>query len=134
MKPNDHSASKPALSKVLIQTLVPAGVGLIFHFLDHLVAAKVLWGVSGLLLLSGLFVPFVFNKIEQFGRWFGKWVGVIVTWVLMVPMFWLIFVPGRVILKLRGIDPMCRKFPTDEKTYWVPRKPVSNMDDYKRQF
>jgi hypothetical protein len=49
-------------------------------------------------------------------------------------MFYLVFVPGRFILMMRGIDPMCRKFPTDAATYWVPRKPVLNTDEYKRQY
>jgi hypothetical protein len=51
-----------------------------------------------------------------------------------VPVFYLLFVPGRLILMVRGIDPMCRKFPTAAPTYWVPRKPVTNLEEYKRQF
>jgi hypothetical protein len=93
-----------------------------------------LWGVSGVLLISGLFIPPVFNRIEQFGRWFGKGVGIAITWILLVPVFYLLFVPGRLILMVRGIDPMCRKFPTAAPTYWVPRKPVTNLEEYKRQF
>ncbi len=134
MKQNDQIKGTPNFKAVLIQAIVPAVVGLVFLLLAKPVTAYVLWGISGLILVSGLFIPPVFIKIEQFGRWFGKWVGLIMTWVLMIPVFWLIFVPGRVILKLRGIDPMCRKFPTDAKTYWVPRKPVTNLEDYKRQF
>jgi hypothetical protein len=134
MKQDDKSKGKPALSSVLIQTGVPAAVGLVFFLVGKLLAAKVLWGVSGVLLISGLFIPPVFSRIEQFGRWFGKWAGQVITWVLLVPVFYLVFVPGRLILKARGIDPMCRKFPTDAPTYWVPRKPVTNLEEYKRQF
>jgi hypothetical protein len=134
MKQDEKSKGKPALSSVLIQTVVPAAVGLVFFLVGKLLAAKVLWGVSGVLLISGLFIPPVFNRIEQFGRWFGKWAGQVITWVLLVPVFYLVFVPGRLILKARGIDPMCRKFPTDAPTYWVPRKPVTNLEEYKRQF
>ena len=134
MKQDDKTTGKPAVSSVLIQTIVPAVVGTIFFLLGRPVTGKVLWGISGVLLVSGLFIPPVFIRIEQFGRWFGKWAGLVITWVLMVPLFYLVFVPGRVILKLRGIDPMCRKFPTDAPTYWVPRKPVTDVEEYKRQF
>ncbi|MEI6167749.1 MAG: hypothetical protein WCS52_11190 [bacterium] len=134
MKQDEKSKGKPALSSVLIQTGVPAAVGLVFFLVGKLIAAKVLWGVSGVLLISGLFIPPVFNRIEQFGRWFGKWAGLVITWVLLVPLFFLVFLPGRLILMVRGIDPMCRKFPTDAPTYWVPRKPVTNLEEYKRQF
>ncbi len=134
MKQDIKSTGKPEFSSVLIQAFVPAVVGLLFLVLKRPVASMVLCGVSAVVLISGLFIPPVFCRIEQFGRWFGKWVGMIITWVLMVPVFYLVFLPGRLILKARGIDPMCRKFPTDLKTYWVPRKPVTNLDDYKRQF
>ena len=134
MNQDDKPSMNPALSSVLIQAFVRATVGLIFFLLKKSMTANVLWGVSGILLVSGLFIPPVFNRIEQFGRWFGKWAGMVITWVLLVPMFFLVFMPGRFILKMRGIDPMCRKFPTDAKTYWVPRKPVTNLEEYKRQF
>ena len=134
MKQDDKSKGKPALSSVFIQAIVPAVIGLIFFYVGKPIASKVLWGISGTLLISGLIIPPVFNRIEQFGRWFGKWVGMAITWGLMVPLFYLVFVPGRLLLKLRGIDPMCRKFPTDAPTYWVPRKPVTDMEEYKRQF
>jgi hypothetical protein len=134
MKQDNTSKGKPALSSVLIQAGVPAVAGLVFLLIGKLLAAKVLWGVSGVLLISGLFIPPVFNRIEQFGRWFGKGVGIAITWILLMPVFYLLFVPGRLILMVRGIDPMCRKFPTAAPTYWVPRKPVTNLEEYKRQF
>lgn len=134
MNQNAKKSAKPALSSVLIQTLVPAAVGLGFFLAGKTGTAKVLWGISLVLLASGLFIPPVFHRIEQFGRWIGKWAGLAITWALMLPVFYLIFLPGRLILKIRGIDPMCRKFPTDAPSYWVPRKPVHDVEEYKRQF
>lgn len=134
MNRSEQKTARPALSAVLVQTLVPAAVGLAFSVAGKGGAAKVLWGISLFLLVTGLFIPFVFRRIEQFGRWIGKWAGLVITWALMMPVFYLIFLPGRLILRLRGIDPMCRKFPTDAPSYWVPRKPVQDAEDYKRQF
>ena len=134
MKQDDKSTGKPAFRSVLVQAIVPAAVGLIFMLLKKPVTALVLCGISSMVLASGLFIPPVFSRIEQFGSWFGKWAGLVITWALMVPMFFLVFLPGRLILKARGIDPMCRKFPTDLPTYWVPRKPVTDQEEYKRQF
>lgn len=134
MNQSEVTTMKPALSSVLIQTLVPAGVGVIFFYYGKTIPAMVLWAISGTLLTTGILIPPVFHRIEQFGRRFGKWVGIAVTWLLMVPVFFLVFMPGRLILKFRGIDPMCREFPTDAPTYWVPRKPVTDVEGYKRQF
>lgn len=119
---------------VLLQAVIPALVGAFFYYKGKPVAAGVLGGIGAVLLVSGFLLPALFARIERFGRWFGKIVGTAITWILMVPVFYLIFVPGRLILMLRGMDPMCRKFPTDAPTYWVPRKPVVDVDDYKRQF
>lgn len=119
---------------VLLQAVIPISVGAFFYFKGKPVAAGILCGIGALLLISGFFIPVLFAKIEKAGRWFGKLVGTAITWILLTPMFYLVFVPGHLILMMRGIDPMCRKFPTDAKTYWVPRKPVVNVDEYKRQF
>jgi hypothetical protein len=134
MKVTSVSRPKTNPGMVLIQAVIPTAVGAFFYFKGKPVAAGILWSIGALLLISGFLIPSLFAKIEKAGRWFGKGVGTAITWLLLVPMFYLVFVPGRLILRIRGIDPMCRKFPTDAPTYWVPRKPVVNLDEYKRQF
>jgi hypothetical protein len=126
--------AKPKPGMVLLQAVIPAAAGAFFYYKGKPVAAGILCGISALLLVSGFLIPALFLKIEKGGRWFGARVGTAITWILLAPMFYLVFVPGRLILMMRGIDPMSRKFPTDAKTYWVPRKPVVNVDEYKRQF
>ena len=134
MKSGEPTISKPGPGTVLLQAVIPMAVGAFFLYKGKPVAAGILCGIGALLLISGFFIPALFAKIEAFGKWIGKMVGVALTWGLLVPMFYLVFVPGRLILKMQGIDPMCRKFPTDAPTYWVPRKPVANVDEYKRQY
>jgi hypothetical protein len=75
----------------------------------------------------------LFRKIEQAGQWLGKAVGLALTWALLVPLFYLVFLPGRLILMATGRDPMCRRFPSAASSYWIPRRPVQPAD-YKRQF
>lgn len=129
-----NAASKPSAAAVLLQAVIPAAVGALFHYKGRLLAAEILYGIGALMLVSGFFIPALFHRIEAFGRAFGHVVSVGLTWLLLMPFFYLVFVPGRLILKLRGMDPMCRKFPTDATTYWVARKPVSSVDEYKRQY
>ncbi len=109
-------------------------VGAFFLYRHRPVAAVILFGIGALLLVSGLFIPVLFFRIERIGQAVGRVVGLVLTWIILLPMFYLVFVPGRLILMIRGIDPMCRKFPTDAPTYWVPRKPVGSVEEYKRQF
>lgn len=98
------------------------------------VAAGILFGIAALLLVSGFLIPALFRGIERAGQAFGRIVSTALTWILLVPVFLLIFVPGRVILKLRGEDPLCRQFPTGAATYWTPRKAVADVSEYKRQY
>ena len=134
MNLDNATSSKPGYGSLLLQALVPMAVGAFFLYRHRPVAAVILFGIGALLLVSGLFIPVLFFRIERIGQAVGRVVGLVLTWIILLPMFYLVFVPGRLILMIRGIDPMCRKFPTDAPTYWVPRKPVGSVEEYKRQF
>ena len=118
----------------MVQGAIPALVGAFFWYKNRHVAASVLFGISGVLLVTGFLLPSVFLRIEKLGQGLGRIVGVVLTWLCLVPAFFLVFVPGHLILKIRGLDPLSRAFPTDLPSYWVPRKPVASTDDYKRQY
>ncbi len=128
-----HSRGEIA-GRATFQALIPFAVAGLFVWKGRQVAAAVVAGIGALVLLSGLLAPPVFMKIEQGGRWLGKAAGIGLTWLLLVPMFYLVFFPGRLILMMTGNDPMARKFPTKAPTYWIARKPVGSPDEYKRQY
>lgn len=128
-----HSGRKHA-GRMLVQAAIPALVGAVFYAKGKPVAGEILWAVGAFVLVSGLFFPRVFAQWERFGAWLGLAVGTALTWLTLVPMFYLVFLPGRLVLLAMGRDPMNRKFPTNSPTYWVPRKPVGAADEYKRQF
>ena len=120
--------------RAVIQTLVMLCIAFLLHWWkpEHFMW-KVVLGLTGVVFVSGLFVPPVFNAIERFGQALGRWVSVGLTWGLLVPFFYLCFVPGRCILRLKGKDPLHRAFPTDAKTYWIPRPPIDDLKQYKKQ-
>lgn len=109
------------------------GAGL-FWGLEHRAVGIVAWGLAAVVLVSGFFIPPVFAAIERFGKRLGQWVGVGLTWGLLTPFYYLCFVPMHLGLVLKGKDPLHRQVPTDESTYWTPRKPVPNMAQYRKQF
>lgn len=124
----------PSLWSVSVQAVIPALAGAFFLYKGRPVWAGVLFGIGATMLISGLFIPALFMQIERIGQAVGRGFAVGLTWTLLVPVYCLMFVPVRLILKIRGVDPMCRQFPTDAGTYWVPRKPVLSLEEYKRQF
>jgi hypothetical protein len=120
--------------RALVQSMVMLVIALLlFFWLHHELFAKVVITLAGVVLISGLAVPPVFHAIERFGQWLGLIVARGLTWILLVPFFYLCFATGAFILKLRGKDPMCRECPSRKETYWVPRPPVTDMSHYRKQ-
>jgi hypothetical protein len=120
--------------RLVIQVAVMTGIGWLFCCpLGHAVMGYIVWGAALIVLLSGLFFPPVFSGIERFGKRLGWGAAVGLTWLLLVPFFYIVFVPIRLISRLKGNDPLCRKFPTNLPTYWIARPPVKNVEHYRKQ-
>lgn len=64
----------------------------------------------------------------------GMTAGVVLTWLLLAPLFYGVFSAGRLILLALGRDPLSRQFPTGRPTYWIVRKPADRPDTYTRQY
>ena len=131
-------APKPSdlRGKSIIQAVIMSAVGgfIYWKFPGHRLGAYIVWSLAAGFLFCGLFIPAAYRAIDRF--FFAvlpKAVAAGLTWLLLVPFFFLIFVPAHLIQKLTGQDPMTRRVPTDLPTYWIPRKPVPNVDQYKKQ-
>jgi hypothetical protein len=121
-------------AKACAQAAVMVLAGLAIHlFLHHRVMPLVLWTLAALVLVGGFAVPPIFDAFEMFGALLARWVAAGLTWGLLVPFFYLCFVPGRVILTLRGRDPMDRRFPDAKPSFWEPRPPVRSLEQYRKQ-
>lgn len=125
----------PAATSVLLQAGIMAAIGAaLYGWLEHRLMGQIVWGLAGVVLVSGFFIPPVFNAIERFGQTLGRGVGALLTWGLLAPFYYLVFLPLHVLQKITGKDPLHRQFPSSEPTYWVPRKPVASAAQYRKQF
>jgi Saxitoxin biosynthesis operon protein SxtJ len=61
-------------------------------------------------------------------------IGWVVTHVVMAFIFYLVVTPLAAIMKLRGRDPMERRFDRTAKTYWKTRANEIDSSRYFRQF
>ncbi len=130
-----QTASRPPQVRALIQVVIMLVIAfLLYKFTKHgAVMSKVVLTLAGVVLVCGLFIPPAFAKIEHFGQLLGNWVAIGLTWLLLVPFYYLCFVPGRAIIALRRADPLQRRFPTGDPTYWFPRPPVKDPNQYRKQ-
>ncbi len=134
--PAAPAPARPAARRwrAVLQAAAIAGVATLLWFWGrHPGFSLFLYALGAVVLISGLFVPFVFNRFEQFGRRLGQWAGVGLTWLLLAPFFYLCIFPGRLILLLLGKDPMCRRREPGRDSYWTERKPA-DPKFYTRQY
>jgi hypothetical protein len=121
--------------KALIQALVMAFVATVVYFATSLRSLPVVLSVLAMVnVVLGLVAPPAFAVLDRGLQRFGLLCGQGVTWLLLAPFFYLFFVPARLWMALRGRDPLNRTFPDTHPTYWIPRRPVTNPDDYRKQF
>ena len=122
-------------ARATIQAAILAAVGAgLFFGLHHKAMAGAAWAMGALVWISGLWIPRLFKAIERFGQRLGQGTGILLSYLLLVPFYYLVFVPAHAVLALRGKDPMNRRFPSPAESCWMPKKPIANLNHYKKQF
>jgi hypothetical protein len=117
----------------MISTPIAFLVAYVLYRHGHRVGPVLVCGIATGIAVCGLFLPRAFAAIERFFLRFAAVVGVVLTWLLLVPVFLLFFTPARLILAWRGKDPLHRRCPTDQPTYWTDRPPVTRENYYRSQ-
>jgi hypothetical protein len=119
----------------LLQAGLLGAVGVVLFFaLGHAVLAWVVWGLGGLCLMLGLLHPPSYRPLHRFGQILGRGVGQLLVHLLLVPFYYLFFFPVAAYLRLRGRDPMHRRFRPPDLTYWIPHRHAAPPGIYERQF
>lgn len=131
----EEGAPSYGLRHLVPALLIGGGIGGLLYWFEHHAMARIVWSISGFLFLCGLLTPRVFRKIERGLRIFAIWVGRILTVLLLVPFYYLVFFPGRLLFKLSGKDPMTRDCPTRQDTYWITCRKIEDPQvHFRRQF
>jgi hypothetical protein len=82
--------------------------------------------VAGVILFSALVSPTVlYAGIEGLLARLGRLTGQAITWVLLVPLFYLFFLPFGLLLRRGRRDRMKRFFEPGAETYWEPHEGVT---------
>ncbi|MBM4142987.1 MAG: hypothetical protein FJ225_05255 [Lentisphaerae bacterium] len=121
--------------RALIEAAAAAGAGALLLLVFHkTVIAAIAFSAAGIVAVGGLFVPPLYRAFRRGGLLLAKGAGVALTWILLAPFFYICFTFARAVLVLLGKDPLARKCPGAEKSYWHARKPVSGPEHYTRQY
>lgn len=108
-----------------VQSLVAAAIGAgLYLLLEWHTAAIVVWSITGLVLASALVSPTgLFAAIERGFSQLGAWVGAALTWIVMPPVFYLIFLPFGLMFRRGRSDALKRYTDAEATTYWKDRDP-----------
>jgi len=125
-----HSTGKPVLQGLLL-----VGIACVIYWRWHSVIMSLVPLTLGLLILvSGFFLPRVYSRVDEVGRRVAQLVGIILSWLLLVPFYVLCFVPGRIILVIRKRDPLNRRFLSAKTSYWIERSSPKDIRQYRKQY
>lgn len=129
-----HAPKGPNRMKVLITTPIALAIAYaIHHFFHHTTMAWVVAGIALFIAFSAAALPPVYAAIDRAFLKFGHWVGVGVTWLLLVPFFYLMFVPGHAILALFGKDPLARRRLPAGASAWRKHPGITRVEHFRRQ-
>ena len=129
------SRQKSGRAKIIFQSIIAFAVAALFAFIFHRVLFAVIVAIIGfIVLICGLFIPKVYSAIERIIGVFALGVGQFLTWLLLVPFYYLCFLPARMLLTLTRHDPMKRAWDPPAPTYWDEIKHVSDSNQITRQY
>jgi hypothetical protein len=107
------------------QALAGGAVGLALWWLGAKAIATVAFAFAAVILGSALASPTgLYALLQRFFEAGGRVIGRAMTWIVMVPIFYLFFLPFGRLLRRGRRDRLHRHFDVEAKTYWEPHTPV----------
>jgi len=106
----------------------------LFFPLRHVWIGGILYVLSFLILVGGFAVPQIYSAFERVGRFLTITIGCLFTWVLMIPFFYVCFVPGRILLCLFRKDPLQRARTPGAQSYWISKQRSSEKTQYQKLY
>lgn len=93
------------------------------------VSTVVVGGIGLLLLVPGLLVPGMLDRIYPLWMALALALGAVMTRVLLTLVFYLVVTPTGLVMRALGKDPMNRTPDPGQETYWILRDPAENAPE-----
>ena len=106
-----------------LQALAGVGVGVVLFLFVSPTMGRIVMAIGSFVLLSALVSPtVVYAGIEKLFDSLGHLLGRGMTWLLMVPLFYLFFLPFGLLFRRGRRDRLRRYSERDATTYWERRE------------
>jgi len=129
--PTDPQVVRSEMRKFALSMTVGFGVlGGIFFLLGARRGPTVLWIIAGVFLVAGFTMPAMLKPIHRVWMQISLALGWFNTRLLLTVMFYLVFFPVALLMKLFGRDSLSRKMEPETKSFW--QRPETEPFDRRR--
>jgi hypothetical protein len=119
--------------KGVLQGAIGLAVAGVFFALGFQIMTIIVASIASITLLTALVSPLgAYAAIEGALAKFALWVGGIVAWIVLMPVFIGFFVPFGLIFRRGPKDPMKRIFVPEAATYWRERQADTDVEGRRR--
>lgn len=108
--------------------------GIVWWRFSGRTAAMVIWGAGALLTITYFVLPAVRRPIYLGWIYAAFPIGWTVSHLMLVLLYYGLFTPIGLIMRMLGRDPLARRFEPGASSYWVDHRPGGEPDRYFRQF
>jgi hypothetical protein len=103
------------------------------YYIDTEIIAYVLGALCGTFLVITIINAKILLPLNKLWMKFGVLLGMIVSPIIMGIIYFGIFTPIAIIMRLSGRDELRLRL-KKQKTYWINRKTLNEVDSFKKQF
>jgi len=117
-----------------LQALAGVAFGALCWALGSRGIATAAFTLAGVILLASLLSPAgLYAAIQRFFDASGRVIGRAMSWVVMVPIFYLFFLPFGILFRRGRRDRLHRRFEKGAPSYWEPHRPLPSSS-LERQY
>ena len=133
---NLHPSHKELRNFAVIALIASAIISLLLYVLKGLAVQWVaIIFAAGFIIFLSSFVCLKITRIIYLSLILVTFpIGYVVSFILLSTFYFLLLTPLGLLFHLIGRDPLCRKFNSNTKSYWLTHKPPKNLDCYFHQF
>lgn len=119
----------------LVLALFLGGIGVVHYLKGHIPHNYWFWTTGGLVLVVSQAIPKLIKPLYHIALFLGHILGWINTRLILGLIYYLIFTPIGLVMRILGKDPLHRKFDKQATSYWniSPRTAIPK-EQYLRQF
>jgi hypothetical protein len=92
------------------------------------------WAIGAAIPVAGFLWPEMLRIVFLAATYATYPIGLVLSFCILAVIYYLVLTPIGLVLRLRGYDPMQRRFDRNGKTYWSPHEQEEKSKRYFQQF